>query len=253
MQIRNGSLPVEWNAKTGKLYSEGVEAGCALRKLGDMMDVLHDRKFATTADAAVVLYYMYRDVHAEADGSAFGKARRRYDITVIPPAALGDELVKTAGHYHELAQSGVSFPDLYEVLSGTAHFLIFRRVRDGGKDIDDRIAEAVLIEAKAGQKVYVPPDFGHVIINPSHEVLVTSNIDESRFKSLYDPVRRMGGAPYFELVNGEAVANERFAALPELRRIGAQEYEPTRRLGLGDGCIYDLFVESPQRFGFLEP
>ena len=246
-------MPVEWNAKTGRLYSEGVEAGCALRKLGEMMDVLHDRKFATTADAAQILYYMYRDVHAEADGSAFGNARRRYDITVIPPAALGDELVKTAGHYHELARSGVSYPELYEVLGGTAHFLIFRREREGGKDVDNRIAEAVLIEAKAGQKVYVPPDFGHVMINPSHEVLVTCNIVESGFKSLYDPVRRMGGAPYFELVNGDAVANERFAELVELERVGAQEYGPTKGLGLGEGCIYDLFVESPQSFGFLEP
>jgi glucose-6-phosphate isomerase, archaeal len=253
MRIRNGSLPVEWNARTGKLYVEGTEAVGTVRTLGDMRDVLYDRKFAASADMSQVLYHMYRDVHAEADGGAFGTARRRYDVTVIPPAALGDELVKTAGHYHELAGNGSSYPELYEVLAGTAHFLVFKRAREGKTDMDDRIADAELVEAKAGQKVYVPPDFGHVMINPSHEVLVTCNIVESRFKSLYDPVRRMGGAPYFELVNGDVVANERFAEVPALTRVGAESYAPTGRLGLGDASVYDLFIESPKRFGFLEP
>jgi glucose-6-phosphate isomerase len=216
-----------------------------------MKEVLYDGKFAASADPNQVLYYMHRDVHRECDGDAFRKAHRRYDITVIPPATLGDERVKTVGHYHELTMKGVSYPELYEVLSGTAHFMIFRRERRGGKDIDSRIAEAMLIEARAGQKVFVPCDFGHVMISPSSEVLVTSNIVEWKFKSLYEPVGMMRGAPYFELVNGSVVENMRFTTLPGLKKADASA--PAISLGLGKECIYDLFVESPKDFAFLEP
>ncbi|VVB76955.1 Glucose-6-phosphate isomerase [uncultured archaeon] len=253
MKIKNGSLPIEWDTEESRLYSEGRALESSVRKLGDMKEVLHDRRLAESGDMTQVLYYMHRDVRRERDAETFRNARRRYDITVIPPATLGDELVKTVGHYHELAPKGVSFTELYEVLSGTAHFMIYRRKRIGGKDLDDRIAEAVLIEAKAGQKVFVPSDFGHVMINPSRDVLVTDNIVEWKFKSLYEPVGRMGGAPYFELVDGTAVKNARFAALPALEKVSASAHAPTLGLKLGRDCIYDLFVRSPQGFGFLEP
>ncbi len=259
MKIRNGSLPMEWDERENWLTVEGERLEPAVRTVGDMAEVLADANYAraalaSEAEKSKVLYYMHRNVHKAEDERTLSKYRRRYDVTVIPPAMLGKEYVKTVGHYHELSRKGVSFPELYEVMYGAAHFLIFKRRRIAGKDVDDRIQDAILIEAVAGDRVFVPPDYGHVMINPTKRVLVTNNIVEWKFKSLYGPVGKMAGAPYFELAGEKAVANERFAELPPLSKIKAKDYSPTISLRLDKvSVIYDSFARNPEKFSFLEP
>lgn len=259
MKIQNGFFPMDWDEKENALSIDGVRIESAVRTVGDMAEVLADHNYAryalsSDAEKSKALYYMHRNVHKKEDEKALSKYRRRYDVTVIPPAMLGDEYVKTAGHYHELSRKGVSFPELYEVMAGVAHFLIFKRKRVAGKDVDDKIADAVLIEAVAGNKVFVPCDYGHVMINPGKRVLVTNNIVEWKFKSIYEPVGKMAGAPYFELSGEKTVPNERFAELSPLSKIKAKDYSPTAGLGLDrNNVIYDIFSRSPEKFAFLEP
>jgi len=250
---------MEWDEKENRLTVEGEKLEPAVRTVGDMMEVLADAKYASSAlasdsEKSKILYYMHRNVHKPEDEKTLAKFRRRYDVTVLPPAMLGEEYVKTVGHYHELSKKGVSFPELYEVMAGTAHFLIFKRKRIAGKDFDDKIADAVLIEAVAGDKVFVPSDYGHVMINPTKRVLITNNIVEWKFKSLYEPVGKMAGAPYFELAGEKTVANGRFAELSPLSKIKARDYSPTLNLGLDKShVIYDLFARNPEKFAFLQP
>jgi glucose-6-phosphate isomerase len=259
MKIRNGSLPLEWDEKENALSADGAKLECSVRTVGDMAGVLFDHDYARRAlasgpEKSRVLYYMHRNVHRKKEEKTLAKFRRRYDVTVIPPAMLGKEYVKTVGHYHELSRKGVSFPELYEVMHGTAHFMIFKRRRTAGKGIDDRIVDAVLIEAVAGDRVFVPPDYGHVMINPAKRVLITNNIVEWKFKSLYEPVGKMAGAPYFELSGERIVPNRRFAELSPLCKIRARDYSPTIALGLdGSEVVYDLFRLEPAKFSFLEP
>ena len=86
----------------------------------------------------------------------------RYDITIIPPGMLGREYIKTAGHYHPLVPGGsVTYPELYEVLEGEALYLLQRQ------DLGDVVA----INASAGDKVLVPPNYGHITINGSNKKL----------------------------------------------------------------------------------
>jgi glucose-6-phosphate isomerase len=259
MKIRNGSLPMEWDERENRLAVGGEKLEPAVRTVGDMAEVLADTNYARKAlanetEKSKVLYYMHRNVHKKEDEKTLAKFRRRYDVTVIPPATLGKEYVKTVGHYHELSRKGVSFPELYEVMSGVAHVLIFKRKRVAGKDLDDKITDAILIEAVAGDKVFVPSDYGHVMINPGKRVLVTNNIVEWKFKSLYEPVGKMAGAPYFELVGEKTIPNERFAEIAPLSKIKANDYSPTAGLGLDKNeVIYDLIRFSPEKFAFLEP
>jgi len=250
---------MEWDENSNTLSIDGQKVEASVRTVGDMAEVLADTKYARSALASdseknKVLYYMHRNVHRKEDEPALKKYRRRYDVTVIPPAMLGNEYVKTIGHYHELSRKGPSFPELYEVMAGVAHFLIFKRRKVDGKDADDRIQDAILIEAAAGDKVFVPSDYGHVMINPGSRVLVTNNIVEWKFKSLYEPVGKMAGAPYFELAGERTVRNERFVELSPLSKIKAKDYSPTRDLHLDRGTvIYDIFARSPEKFAFLEP
>jgi glucose-6-phosphate isomerase len=221
-----------------------------------MAKVLYDGEFAKNADWEKAIYFMHREVHKAADEKIFTEHKRRYDVTVIPPFCLGSEFVKTAGHYHELASlsAHLSFPELYEVLHGTAHFLIFRRKALAGVDDDKSLDDCILIEAEAGEKIFVPPNYGHVMTNPASETLATANLVEWKFKSLYEPIGNLGGGPYFELCDGKTVPNKNYKELPPLKKIGAKEHEPTASLGLDpERTVYDSFAESPEKFGFLEP
>ena len=97
------------------------------------------------------IYYMYRDL-ARSDGDRRWMTDQhvRYDITRIPPGLFCNEFVKTKGHYHPESPSGVPYPEVYEVMSGRAHYLLQR------PDFSD----AALIEAGAGTVVLIPPGYG---------------------------------------------------------------------------------------------
>lgn len=90
----------------------------------------------------------------------------RYDITVIPPAKFGKEYVKTAGHYHPKApKSDVSYTEIYQVLEGSATYLLQKAGRKG------RVLDVAVVEAEKGDIVFIPPDYGHITINRSDKVL----------------------------------------------------------------------------------
>jgi hypothetical protein len=48
------------------------------------------------------------------------------------------------------------------VLEGDAHYLLQRAQNE------ERVDEAILVKATRGDKVIIPPNYGHVTINPLH-------------------------------------------------------------------------------------
>ncbi len=137
-------------------------------------------------------YYMYRDLYeSEEDRKVIESSCLRYDITVIPPAKIGEEYVKTFGHYHP-KKGCVSYPELYEVLEGEAIYLLQKR----GKR-DDEIEEVLVVYAEKGDKVVIPPEYGHVTINPSEKPLKMANWVCRNFSSIYEPFRKLRGACYY--------------------------------------------------------
>ncbi len=189
-----------------------------VRTLGEMKEVLYDPGFLVTASMDTVpLYYMFREVaKTEADAQQITALGLRYDITIIPPLKLGLEFVKTAGHYHpRVPDSKLTYPEIYEVLEGEAHYLLQRReeAESGGEAITD----VILIRAHPGDKVIIPPNFGHVTINPTTTTLKMANWVARSFSSIYEPYREHGGAAYFELTSKEFVRNERYTAVPAIK------------------------------------
>jgi len=47
-----------------------------------------------------IAYYMYRNVGFRKDVESLNKNHLRYDVTVIESGKIGQEFVKTIGHYH---------------------------------------------------------------------------------------------------------------------------------------------------------
>jgi len=162
-----------------------------IRRLYDMKEVIYDKEFLSQTEN-IELYYMYRNVFLdESDKKLMEEKNLRYDVTIIPPMKLGKEFVKTAGHYHPFVPgTKITYPEVYEVLEGEAHYLLQKKE-------DDKTTDVVLISAEKNDKVIIPPGYAHVTINPSKKLLKMANWVASNFSSVYEPIKKMHGAAYF--------------------------------------------------------
>ncbi len=155
-------------------------------------------------------YYMFRDLYySKSDRERILEHRLRFDLTVIPPAKIGKEFIKTFGHYHPMAEGNLSYAEIYEVLEGKAIYLL-QKVEKG------KVVDVLAVEAKKGDKVIIPPNYGHVTINPSNKELRMTNWVCRDFKSDYEPYERLRGACYYYTEDGW-IKNERYGEVPEIR------------------------------------
>ncbi len=167
-----------------------------IRFLSDIKDVLFDQEWYLNQRENPAIYYMYRGLEK--------KDNLRYDITVIPPFLMGQEPVKTLGHFH-----GLDSNEMYIVLEGQGLFLLQK-----GKD---KIEEFIAIKGKKGDCIIVPKGFAHITINPTeNETLKMANWvkDESGFD--YETVKDKKGLCYYFTVNGW-VKNNNYQNIPEIK------------------------------------
>jgi len=132
------------------------------------------------------------------------KDNLRYDITTIPAQMLGKEFTKTKGHEH-IGKYG----EVYIVLEGQAIYLMQKRNRNIIEDV-------FAIKAKKGDVAIIPPDYGHVTINPSNKDLKMANWLDKDCKSDYYPIQKFQGACYFYTTDGW-IKNKNYKQVPELR------------------------------------
>lgn len=211
------------------------------RTLREMQSVVCDKAWLRTADLDQALYLMYRDCVLPEDRQIAQQLAVRYDITVLLPVRLGRECNKTKGHYHSEYKPGLCYPELYQVLEGEAHVLLQKR---SGETISD----VVLIIAHEGEIVLVPPNYGHITINPSEKALKMANWISTRVRSFYEPFEQKGGGAYFELCDGQLIPNLNYRALPPVRVVSAREYP---ELGLHHGQLVYELIKTPERLRFL--
>jgi glucose-6-phosphate isomerase len=219
------------------------EVEASIRRLYDIREVVYDKGWLKNAEN-VELYYMYRDLSlSKKDREIILESGLRYDITVIPPRMLGLEYVKTLGHYHPLIPgTGLSYTEIYEVLEGEAHYLL-------QKEEKGRIVDVAMVKAEKGDKVIIPPNYGHVTINPSNKVLKMANFVAREFSSVYEPYKGKGGAAYFELGGNKLVENENYGPLPEVRFLKPTNYS---EVGLRKGKeMYGLIRKDPSLLRYL--
>ncbi|MBI4050498.1 MAG: glucose-6-phosphate isomerase [Candidatus Doudnabacteria bacterium] len=177
------------------------------------------------------VYHMYRDVALPEHKDLIHEAGLEYDITIIPPGRIGDELVKTIGHYHPYKRGlQIRYPEVYEVIHGKAFLLL----QSASPDLD-RLEDVYLVEASRGEKIVIPPGFGHVSVNPSDDVLVLSNWQPLGNKGIYEPYEAHNGGAYYVIrqehlsVGGKMQAEFEFAPnlsynlVPPLRKVQARE------------------------------
>ncbi len=122
-------------------------------------------------------YYMIRG----------GSAKR--NVTIWETGTVGGEYIKTYGHYHI-----GNLDETYWFLQGQGVALLQKMVVKDGKPQPDRIAEFKAVPIKAGDSIYMPPGFGHLVVNTGKEWLVTA--DSSPVEGAGDSASMPGHADY---------------------------------------------------------
>jgi len=214
-----------------------------VRTLREMQSVVFDRGWLRTADLDQPLYLMYRDCVLPEDQHTAQRLEVRYDVTVLLPVRLGREFNKTKGHYHSEYKVGLCYPELYQVLEGHAHILL-------QKPSAGTVSDAMVIVAHEGEVVLVPPNYGHITINPTEKPLKMANWVSTKAESFYEPFEQLGGGAYFELAlpKPHCIPNPRYNSLPPLRVVSAPHYP---ELGLRHGRpLYEL-IKIPECLRFL--
>lgn len=169
----------------------------AARTHEKMRDVL------MTPDALgpAIHYYMVR-----------GGSKKR-NITILEPGTVGGEYIKTYGHYHV-----GDLDETYWFLSGEGVILQQKLV---DPDVHDVVEEFKAIRVKAGDSVYMPPGYGHLMINVGATWLVME--DDSPVDGADDSASMPGHADY------EAVKQMRGFAYYVVERDGAPALVPNAR------------------------
>jgi len=208
----------------------------SVRRLREMKEVLFDRKYAASGNPELPLYYMHRAVGR--------RGWLRYDVTVMPPLMLGSEYAKTAGHYHCLARRGLAYPEIYEVLRGAATYIMQRREKG-------KIADVIICDAKAGDKVLMPPNYGHVTVNRSRSTLIMANIVSDHCMSDYSEYRKMHGAAYYIVKGKGIIPNPSYKSPPKPRHFkpgeGLLKHPLPQKL-----TLYQLLENSSRLLNFLD-
>jgi glucose-6-phosphate isomerase len=130
------------------------------------------------AAGPAVHYYMIRG----------GKDQR--NITTWEPGTVGDEYIKTFGHYHI-----GHLDETYWVLEGEGVLLMQKLEQADGQPNIKRVAEFKALKVKAGDNVFIPAGHGHLVANVGSTFFVTADDSPVDFTEA-DPASLPGHADY---------------------------------------------------------
>jgi glucose-6-phosphate isomerase len=210
-------LPVKFDTETCELIlGEGLnDPSYCVRKLHDLKDVWAN----PITEEDQVVYRYTSALHLREDAPLWKKANVAYGIVIFVPGTFSGEYVKSSGQFHPPVQpSNMGTPEIYTVLSGVGHFLLQK-----ASPPFDKIEDAVMVEVREGETFVVPPDYGHLQINPGNEPLVFSYCVMDGMKGRYDPFKERKGAIYYEMAKngGEHVFNTNYPVRLPLRVLQA--------------------------------
>lgn len=199
-------------------------------------------------DGPPVLYRMYRGTGEASVQRTMEREGIRYDITVLSPGKVGSEYVKTVGHIHPVAPGGMwTYPEVYQVLYGKAHFLLQR-----GGELSGEVEDFAVADFEAGDILIVWPNYGHVTVNPGDSYLVMANFVARNFKSIYDPIRQRKGLTYYNVEHKDQsifIPNDNYSRHPRPRLIKPRDWH---EFGLERGTsMYSLWKSGRARMDFL--
>jgi len=212
----------------------------AIRRFKELVPVLYDSASCRNIHPEWPVYEVFSNLCGEEERDMLLKRGLRYDVTIMPPMMLGSEYVKTLGHRHLPFAGEWGPPEVYEVLEGEARLLIQRYQ-------EEEIVDVSLVKAETGDKVLIPPNCGHVMINTFSSRLVVGNLVLRFSLHTYRPFIERRGAAYYLLEDDRLVRNQYYPSVPEVRMVDAA---PSRSIDEQLGLLVSL-SSGPESFAFL--
>jgi glucose-6-phosphate isomerase len=127
-----------------------------------------------------VHYYMIRG----------GKEQK--NITVWEPGAVSGEYIKTYGHYHV-----GKLDENYWIIFGEGIAILQKlAVDEKGNMIPDIVEEFKAVNVKTGDNIYMPPGYGHLLVNTGTTYFVTADDSPVDFGEKKDEASMPGHADY---------------------------------------------------------
>jgi len=125
------------------------------------------------------------------------------NITVWEPGTISGEYIKTYGHYH-VGQ----LDEHYEILFGEGVALLQKlKTDENGGMVADEVEEFKAIVTKIGDKIYMAPGYGHLLVNTGTTYFATADDSPVYFDDPdpaglpghadYQPVKEMKGFAYY--------------------------------------------------------
>lgn len=243
---KQSGLPIIFDDNLPDLQFQGIfpRLQKSQRDLADLLPYLKNQNLASPNNP---VYLVWRYAHKSKDDALISQNRLRFDLTLLRKELLGEELARTAGHFHKSnPESEVKWPEVYEVIFGQAGFLI----QDFEKN-PKNIKNIILIEAQAEEKVIIPPGFGHITVNLGAAPLLVANWISENCQYDYQPYEENHGSGYWITKKDsgvETVLNPSYESVPEIKKIKTQDWPD---FGLvKDKPLYSL-VEDIKKLKFL--
>ncbi|HEY9765224.1 MAG TPA: glucose-6-phosphate isomerase family protein [Chroococcales cyanobacterium] len=190
---------------------------------------------------------IYPEVLQNTDRELLATKRLRFEFTVMASGSLGDEEIKTRGHYHSLVpETNLSYPKVIEVIQGRCFFLLQK-----AEPPYEKLEDAVLIMANARERVVIPPGYGHLEINPTEGPVVLMSCVSSEMLPVRGPYLQRKGACYYATRAEKTtllVPNEAYPNIPTLRVGSAHELPDFAKTGEG---LYLSMIHEPWRLDVL--
>ncbi len=178
-----------------------------------------------------ILYKTYKSTGLESDKIAMMNEGLQYNIAVIYPGTIGSEYVKTFGHYHSMAPGRLySYPAIYQVMHGTAHFLMQK-----GGVLTGEVENFVIADFQKGDILLIPPFYGHAIVNPGSKPLAISSWVAKNSNPIYDAIRARKGIAYYNVKH-----KDQSIFMPNDRYVGHPKPELQNSKGVPEFGLYKL-------------
>jgi glucose-1-phosphate thymidylyltransferase len=219
-----------------------------IRRLKDLQPVLYDAAACRDMDPEFPVYEVYRELCGDMKPDVLARYSLRYDITVMPSLVLGEEYVKTMGHDHLSLSGEWSHAEVFEVLQGKGYFLTQKY--DG-----ENVVDVSLITAQEGDVTVIPPNCGHIVINPSSKRLVVGNLVSRNCFKTYTRFMERKGAAYFVLRDNRIAKNNNYSSLPELRMQDSTVHHVEGASDLLDFLMKEgllMHLEDPRAYSRIE-
>ncbi|MEI6266769.1 MAG: glucose-6-phosphate isomerase family protein [bacterium] len=191
-----------------------------------------------------VLYYGARYFEKTVDEKIFVDNDFMADLTVINPGKVGKEYIKTVGHYHGYVPGTVvAYPEIYEAITdGFEYLLQSEPDKDGAVDV-------IWVVTSAGDKVVMPPNYGHVSMNVGNKPAIEMDIQkrDNPNQSDYTLFKEKVGGALIRTSDGlKENANYKIKSIKIVRPLEKPDWGIMK-----DKLLYNSFVESPEKFEWL--